>query len=188
MPPRLKSTSKVLRRLESTSKRLERVESSEFAHAIGATEVQHAAKGQRANPSATSALRLDLYRRLASTGGRPSLQGATRRQKIPLTDEDWRHCEEIAELLANEKVSPTPGQVASGLLHHALGQIDYAALQTAPIEELEEELVTTPGLEKVDLEEATQVNFEDATHAAAEAAQSVPQHIATQYSHLPEDD
>ena len=73
------------------------------------------------------AVRQELLSRLASTGGRPGLEGATRRQKIPLDDRDWKRLQKIAEALNDDEVRPTPGQVASVLLHRVLETIDVKA-------------------------------------------------------------
>ena len=67
-------------------------------------------------------LRQALGARLKSTGGRPSL-GVARRQKIPLDDADWGLLCELAETLADDESRPTPGQVASELLHQRLMEV-----------------------------------------------------------------
>jgi hypothetical protein len=60
---------------------------------------------------------------LRSTGGRRSLEGASKRQKIPLLEGDWERLQEIAEASQSEGIHPTPAQVASILLHRALNEI-----------------------------------------------------------------
>jgi hypothetical protein len=67
-------------------------------------------------------LRQALAERLRSTGGRPSL-GVSRRQKIPLDEADWELLCRIAELLSDEGMTPTPGQVAGELLHQRIHQV-----------------------------------------------------------------
>jgi len=76
------------------------------------------------------AVRQELLSRLTSTGGRPGLKGTTRRQKIPLDDEDWSRLQKIAEALNDDEVRPTPGQVASVLLHRLLENIDINGTTT----------------------------------------------------------
>jgi hypothetical protein len=66
------------------------------------------------------ALRQELCERLQSTGGRRSLEGATRRQKIPLSEADWQRLQQLAELSQTNGMRPTAGQVAGTLLHQAL--------------------------------------------------------------------
>jgi hypothetical protein len=68
-------------------------------------------------------LRQKLAAGLKSTGGRPALEGADRRQKIPMADADWVAVEQIARAFQAEGVHATPGQVAAQLLHDAVGRI-----------------------------------------------------------------
>ena len=60
--------------------------------------------------------------RLRSTGGRPGL-GELRRQKIPLSDADWEILITLAEAIADEEIHPTPGQLASQILHRQLTEL-----------------------------------------------------------------
>lgn len=62
-----------------------------------------------------ASLQQEVRRRLRSSGGRPALEGAHRRKKIPLTDSDWKQLNDLAESL-----QISPGQVASLLLHRIL--------------------------------------------------------------------
>jgi hypothetical protein len=102
---------------------MRRVEPERVAEALGATiEITEAMTPQ--SPIALVAMRQELLSRLTSTGGRPGLAGATRRQKIPLDDADWARLQKIAEALNDEEVKPTPGQVASVLLHRVLVTLD----------------------------------------------------------------
>jgi hypothetical protein len=92
------------------------VEPADVAKALGAEPVGKV--DSRATPSMAGLYR-ELAERLRSTGGRPALQGATRRQKIPLTDADWNELERLSE-----RLSATPGQIASVLLHQILANLD----------------------------------------------------------------
>lgn len=57
---------------------------------------------------------------IVSTGGRPGLAWATRRQKIPLSEADWNVLVRIAESASTEKRKVYPAQVAGMMLHEAL--------------------------------------------------------------------
>jgi hypothetical protein len=87
---------------------------------ISGEEVAHALGAEPAGSTILSALRHNLVTALKSTGGRPGLEGAVRRQKIPMGDQDWEGLQKIAESLATEEAAPTAGQVAAQLLHDAL--------------------------------------------------------------------
>ena len=70
----------------------------------------------------------DLAQRLVSSGGRPGLAGASKRYKIPLTDNDWLELKRIATTLMAAGRATSPGQVASVLVHRALG--DWTKVET----------------------------------------------------------
>lgn len=58
--------------------------------------------------------------------GFPSNEGTVRRQKIPLDDEDWARLLRIARRFDQDRLHPTPGQVASALLRISLANLDLA--------------------------------------------------------------
>ncbi len=110
-----------LPRVRTTGPTLPRVAASVVAEALGAEPTAtNSPKPQ--GPVALFALREGLAARLVSTGGRPGL-GESRRQKIPLSDEDWELLCELSEALADDERRPTPGQVASELLHQRLREV-----------------------------------------------------------------
>lgn len=96
---------------------------SEVASALGAERLGEA-RERGGGPLALFALRQDLAERLRSTGGRRSLEGTTRRQKIPIGELDWLVLEYLASHLRSEERRPTASQVASALLRRALGDVD----------------------------------------------------------------
>jgi hypothetical protein len=124
MARKIKSTSKRSPTIVSTSKRARTIDKGEVAKAIGAEKAHEIPGGLRGSPPALFGLRRELHRRLRSTGGRPSLEGASRRQKIPLSEEDWRRLEKVAEASKDEEFCPTPGQVASVLLSEILQKME----------------------------------------------------------------
>jgi hypothetical protein len=123
MTARIKSPDKRLPRVRVTGPRASRVEPEIVAKALGA-DIDESGAVRSQSPLALIAVRQELLSRLTSTGGRPGLEGTTRRQKIPLDDEDWGRLRRIAEAFNDDEVRPTPGQVASVLLHRLLENID----------------------------------------------------------------
>ncbi len=117
----IKVTGKTLRKVRDTGQGLARVEPAEVPAALGAEPI---AKGttRPQSPLGLFALRQGLAERLRSTGGRPGL-GELRRQKIPLSDADWALLVTLAEAVADEEIHPTPGQLASEILHRRLSEL-----------------------------------------------------------------
>lgn len=119
MPYRVKVASASFRRIRHSGRVHAKVSPQEVARALGAQEIEPVA-GLGGSPHGLHAIRADIANRLLSTGGRPSLVGTTRRQKIPLTPEDWTALERIAEELSEPDHRITAGQVASALVHERL--------------------------------------------------------------------
>jgi len=109
-----------VRSVRNTSPRVRLVDSRQVAKALGAEVGQAALKGSRLT---TTALRQDVFSRLASSGGRPGLEGATLRPKVPMTPEDWAALEQLAEAFAAKGVRATASQVASAIIHKHMTQI-----------------------------------------------------------------
>jgi len=122
MSYRVKVKSASFRRVRHTGKAYARIGGAEIADALGA-EVLARIPQVGGAPYSIHALRSQLAARLFSTGGRPALQGAKRRQKIPLTAQDWRTLNRLAERLSTREKRVTAGQVASALVHEGLGLI-----------------------------------------------------------------
>jgi hypothetical protein len=118
----IKVTGKSLSRVRDTGPSLPRVEPEQVRKAVGADANQEQAAGRPQGPVALFGLRQGLAERLRSTGGRPAL-GHDRRQKIPMSDADWELLCALAEELADGNGSPSPGQVASELLHQRLAEL-----------------------------------------------------------------
>jgi hypothetical protein len=85
---------------------------------IGAEPVALSRSG--GSPLAVDTLRRGLLAALKSTGGRPALEGASRRQKIPMSDADWHTLEQIAESMKMQGSTVSAGQVAAQLLSGAI--------------------------------------------------------------------
>ena len=124
MSRHIKTTSETLPRIVSTSRQAARVESATITDALGAERETTATPVLQGSPPALLALRQELCERLQSTGGRRGLEGATRRQKIPLSEADWQRLQQLAELSQTNGLRPTAGQVAGTLLHRALEALE----------------------------------------------------------------
>lgn len=113
---RIFDTSKSLAKVRDTSKALDHVQAKKVAAFLGAGRARHLHRGGK-GPVSFLALAEMMSRQLASTGGRPALVDAERRQKIPTQKGDWQRLKYIAAQLQRRGVRCTPGQVASILLH-----------------------------------------------------------------------
>ncbi|MBN1424016.1 hypothetical protein JXA88_05600 [Candidatus Fermentibacteria bacterium] len=107
-----------------------RVPGKQVAAALGAEAVE-GAPIPHGSPIALLAIREEIHRRLRSRGGRPSLDKTLRRQKIPITDEEWAKLQRLAARLGSQRMKVTPGQLASLLLHRSLEQLDESELASA---------------------------------------------------------
>jgi hypothetical protein len=128
MKSRIKITDKSFPQIKDTSKKAEQIKVSTIKASLGAEEVLELENHEKGSPLQFFALRQELYQRLRSIGGRKSLEGVDRRQKIPLSDEDWEKLQKLAEQHQNKKVRPSPAQVASVLLHQALQELEQKAI------------------------------------------------------------
>jgi hypothetical protein len=102
--------------IRDTSKTLPRIEPATVQAALGAEPSDLAIGGIGVGPLSLFQVREELFQRLQSTGGRPSLAGTSRRMKIPLSDRQWEELEDIATEVASPGFSPSPGQIASVLI------------------------------------------------------------------------
>lgn len=127
------------RPIRDTGAVLSRVEPEQIAAALGAEEAP-ARLGAALAPVTLFAVREELVKRLQSSGGRPALEGATRRAKIPLNDAEWFQLEDLAAAVASPGFAPSAGQVASVLLSLALHTIALRATPAKPDSPLMREL------------------------------------------------
>ena len=105
-----------LERIEITGQALPRIESAEFAAALGA-EACGELRTKHLDLISLGGLGNELIKRLRSTGGRPALEGATERCKVPLTPDDVAKLEQIIALMEAETGKrPALGQIASVIL------------------------------------------------------------------------
>lgn len=123
MATRIK-TKPTVGRIKNTSKTAPRLDPKKVAEALGAEPSEGVSlDGLGGGPLSLYQVRQELFRRLHSTGGRPSLSGTTGRKKIPLNDEQWTELEEIASEVASSEFSPSAGQIASVLLTLSLRSV-----------------------------------------------------------------
>ena len=108
---RIKVTGKGRRVIRNTGSSQPRVDPMMVAKALGGEVVSTGRPGGSG-----------ILAHLASTGGRPTLVDATRRQKIPLSEADWQKLVQIAAAASTEQRKVSPGQVAAILLRDALAQ------------------------------------------------------------------
>lgn len=97
-----------------------RVDPALIAQALGAEETGVSIGSNGGSPVSLFLLRAELAERLASRGGRPSLEGADMRPKIPMTEAQWRDLEELAASFSDLGFIPSAGQVASALVSISL--------------------------------------------------------------------
>lgn len=107
------------KRIEDVGSRSRRIDPAIVARALGA-EGSGTGLELKGGPISLFQLRAVLAERLQSRGGRPALEGANRRVKIPVSERQWRELEELAATLSDQEFSPSAGQVASVLLSLAI--------------------------------------------------------------------
>jgi hypothetical protein len=120
---RIKLVGKTLPKIKLPDPNVQRIDPVEFARSIGAVPGE--------SPLLVR-VRRELDENLRSRGGRPGIEGAELRPKIPMSERDWNRLEALAHELATEHATPTPGQVASRLLHDALDRCE-ASPSPAPM-------------------------------------------------------
>jgi hypothetical protein len=128
-----------LKRIRDTSPTLPRIEATHVQEELGAEATDKALQKPPA-PISLFALREEIVKRLQSSGGRPALEGVTRRAKIPLSDQEWFQLEELAAAISSPGFAPSAGQVASVLLttslHAVTAQITSGGSSSSVIREL----------------------------------------------------
>jgi len=112
-----------------------RITPEQIEKGLGAKEVGTVPTG--GSPMSAYALRQQLFRRLRSTGGRPGLEGADMKPKIPMRRSRWRKLERLARQVESEGFHPTPAQLASVILDAGIDRFEQTlGLDGAEMEEL----------------------------------------------------
>ena len=131
MASRIKNKGKTETRIQARGRPEKKITYDVVAAALGVSRGDGEQLEQGGSPHIFYVMRQEIMERLESSGGRPRLRGTSMRQKIPLAVSDWSLLKQIAELLREQDVLATPGQVASELLHRSLKQIDLAAIKAS---------------------------------------------------------
>jgi hypothetical protein len=112
-------------RLEVVERRTRRrITPEEIEKGLGAERVATIPPG--GSPISAYALRQELFHRLRSTGGRPSLNGTDIKPKIPMRRSQWKKLERLAELITSKNFRPTPAQLASVVLDAGIDRLEKA--------------------------------------------------------------
>jgi hypothetical protein len=110
-----------------------RIRPEEIEKGLGAERVASVPPG--GSPISAYALRQELFRRLRSTGGRPGLDGADMKPKIPMRRAKWKKLVQLAKQVESDTFHPTPAQLASVILDAGIDQFGQALrLDRAEIE------------------------------------------------------
>ncbi|MBB3937351.1 hypothetical protein [Aureimonas phyllosphaerae] len=117
---KLKAEKAVGRRVLKADKLPSKVSVEDVALAFGA--VQGRAVGDDDSPFSLWQVAKEMERRLVSTGGRPSLPGASAQLKVNLLDEDVEILSSISDSIGVEKYKPSKSQIITILVHMALSQ------------------------------------------------------------------
>jgi hypothetical protein len=124
MAKKINIVGKKAERIRNTGPSLPRIEPSEFAAGIGA-EPCGEPHSKNLDPISLLALGNELLKRLRSTGGRPSLEGATEQCKVPLRPEDMAALQEMQKAIEQKTgTKPSIGQVASIILRTRLDEME----------------------------------------------------------------
>jgi len=113
--------------IHSTSQPIDRVVPQMVGRALGTDVSNRIANLVRGGPLTLIQVRQELFQRLKSTGGRPSLSGISDRKKIPIGQDQWSQLEAIAGQAAKEGFTPSAGQVASVLISLSLESLKVAS-------------------------------------------------------------
>jgi hypothetical protein len=116
------------KKIIDTSPTLPKLDPAEVAKALGGEPTAASVAGPQ-GPITLFALRQELFRRLQSTGGRPSLPEADGITKVPTSAKERKQLEALAKAISKEGFSPSSGQVASVLLSRALAELGSDAIE-----------------------------------------------------------
>jgi len=119
MAKKIVATDSPSRRIRDVGSASPRIDPGVVAGALGAEDTG-IRLGRAGSPVSSFQIRAELLERLRSSGGRPALDGATRRVKIPVTESQWKELEDLAASFTDLGFIPSAGQVASVLLSLSL--------------------------------------------------------------------
>jgi hypothetical protein len=119
MAKKIVTTDPGRKRIRDLGPAARRIDPAVVAEALGGEETG-ITLGRETGPVSSFQIRSELMSRLRSNGGRPALEGASRRVKIPVTESQWQELEELAASFTDLGFVPSAGQVASVLLSLSL--------------------------------------------------------------------
>jgi hypothetical protein len=115
MAKKIVATESPARHIRDVGSAAQRIDPATVADALGAEDMGTTLR-QEGSPVSSFQVRAELLDRLRSRGGRPALEGATRRVKVPLTEAQWQELEDLAASFTDLGFLPSAGQVAGVLL------------------------------------------------------------------------
>lgn len=122
MSKKIRTTDTPMKVIRDTSATLVQVTPETVEKSLGA-EASDQTLEDALGPITLFAVRSELLKRLQSRGGRPALEGTSRRAKIPMGDLEWADLEELAVAVSGPGFSPSAGQIASVLLDLAVKSV-----------------------------------------------------------------
>ena len=123
----IKEKDKMIKSIRDKSKAQKKISPEFIGKTLGAKKIEINID-TRKSPISLFALRQFLLERLASAGGRPKLEGTTKkRNKIPLLEDDWNKLKSLAEYYKKKDgINVSPGQIASAIVHSFISGLDIA--------------------------------------------------------------
>ena len=129
---RIRISDRPAKRFRVTDASPRRLSHRTVAKALGA-QVVGPSRTRPKSPTAVIALREKVGAMLRSTGGRPALEGAAERKKVPVIKGDWKKLELVAASFAQAGTKASPAQLASLLLHEKLQELERKGIGGLPI-------------------------------------------------------
>jgi hypothetical protein len=127
---RLVVTDKPKPRLEIVeARKRRRITPEEIEKGLGAERAGTVPSG--GSPMSAYMVRQELFRRLRSTGGRPALDGADIKPKIPMRQSQWKKLEQLAKRVGTDTFHPTPAQLASVILDDGIDEFERTLDESA---------------------------------------------------------
>lgn len=123
----IKEKDKMTKSIRDKSKAQRKISTEFIGKTLGAKKIEIKID-TRKSPISLFVLRQFLIERLASSGGRPKLEGAAKkRNKIPLLEDDWNKLKSMAEYYKKKDgINVSPGQIASAIVHSFISGVDIA--------------------------------------------------------------
>jgi hypothetical protein len=125
---RINVTDRAPKHFRVTGEKIKRVSAADLAKALGG-EIVGRSRTRPLTPVGLIALRERVAGMLKSTGGRPALEGAADRKKVPVLSGDWPKLEKMSAHMAHTGTKASPAQIASLLLHEKLEELEKEGVE-----------------------------------------------------------